>query len=141
MRRPDHCPKCGARDSLMGVGPGIERVAEEIRKKLPQARVELLSSDTVQSSEDIRALIARMEEGQIDILIGTQMIAKGHNFPGLTLVGVVDADASLKGGDLRAGERTFQLLSQVAGRAGRADKPSSGLRYHRGKVGVHQWCL
>ena len=111
----------------MGVGPGIERVAEEIRKKLPQARVELLSSDTVQSSEDIRALIARMEEGQIDILIGTQMIAKGHNFPGLTLVGVVDADASLKGGDLRAGERTFQLLSQVAGRAGRADKPGRAI--------------
>lgn len=127
MRRPDHCPKCGARDSLMGVGPGIERVAEEIRKKLPQARVELISSDTVQSSEDIRALIARMEEGQIDILIGTQMIAKGHNFPGLTLVGVVDADASLKGGDLRAGERTFQLLSQVAGRAGRADKPGRAI--------------
>lgn len=123
MRRPDHCPKCGARDSLMGVGPGIERVAEEIRKKLPQARLELLSSDTVQSSEDLRALITRMEEGEIDILIGTQMIAKGHNFPGLTLVGVVDADASLKGGDLRAGERTYQLLSQVAGRAGRAEKP------------------
>lgn len=127
VRRPDHCPKCGARDSLMGVGPGIERVAEEIRRRLPQARLELLSSDTVQTPEDIRALIARMEKGEIDILIGTQMIAKGHNFPGLTLVGVVDADASLKGGDLRAGERTFQLLSQVAGRAGRADKPGRAL--------------
>ena len=122
MRRPDACPKCGARDSLMGVGPGIERVAEEVRRKLPEARLELLSSDTVQSGDDIRALIMRMEQGEIDILIGTQMIAKGHNFPGLTLVGVVDADASLKGGDLRAGERTFQLLSQVAGRAGRAEK-------------------
>lgn len=127
MRRPDACPKCGARDSLMGVGPGIERVAEEIRKKLPQAKIELLSSDTVNSAEDIRALISRMENGEIDVLIGTQMIAKGHNFPGLTLVGVVDADASLKGGDLRAGERTFQLLSQVAGRAGRADKPGRAL--------------
>ncbi len=127
MRRPDHCPKCGARDSLMGVGPGIERVAEEIRRKLPGARVELLSSDTVQSGDDIRSLIGRMENGEIDVLIGTQMIAKGHNFPGLTLVGVVDADASLKGGDLRAGERTFQLLSQVAGRAGRADKPGRAL--------------
>ena len=127
MRRPSACPKCGARDSLMGVGPGIERVAEEIRRKLPQARLELLSSDTVQSGDDIRALIHRMETGQIDVLIGTQMIAKGHNFPGLTLVGVVDADASLKGGDLRAGERTFQLLSQVAGRAGRADKPGRAM--------------
>ena len=127
MRRPDTCPKCGARDSLMGVGPGIERVAEELRRKFPQARLELLSSDTVQSGEDIRALIGRMERGEIDVLIGTQMIAKGHNFPGLTLVGVVDADASLKGGDLRAGERTFQLLSQVAGRAGRADKPGRAL--------------
>ncbi len=127
MRRPDNCPKCGARDSLMGVGPGIERVAEEIRRKLPQARIELLSSDTVQSGEEIRALISRMENGEIDVLIGTQMIAKGHNFPGLTLVGVVDADASLKGGDLRAGERTFQLLSQVAGRAGRAEKPGRAL--------------
>ena len=127
MRRPSECPKCGARDSLMGVGPGIERVAEEVRRKLPEARIELLSSDTVHSGEDLRALIHRMEEGQIDILIGTQMIAKGHNFPGLTLVGVVDADASLKGGDLRAGERTFQLLSQVAGRAGRAEKPGRAL--------------
>ena len=127
MRRPDACPKCGARDSLMGVGPGIERVAEEIRRTLPTARLELLSSDTVQSGEDIRALIGRMERGEIDVLIGTQMIAKGHNFPGLTLVGVVDADASLKGGDLRAGERTFQLLSQVAGRAGRAEKPGRAM--------------
>lgn len=127
MRRPDACPKCGARDSLMGVGPGIERVAEEVRRKLPQAQLELLSSDTIQSGEDLRALITRMENGAIDVLIGTQMIAKGHNFPGLTLVGVVDADASLKGGDLRAGERTFQLLSQVAGRAGRAEKPGRAL--------------
>lgn len=127
MRRPAACPKCGARDSLMGVGPGIERVAEEVRSKLPQARIELLSSDTIQSGDDLRALIHRMEQGQIDVLIGTQMIAKGHNFPGLTLVGVVDADASLKGGDLRAGERTFQLLSQVAGRAGRAEKPGRAM--------------
>lgn len=127
MRKPAACPKCGARDSLMGVGPGIERVAEEVRRKLPSARLELLSSDTVQTGDDIRALIGRMERGEIDILIGTQMIAKGHNFPGLTLVGVVDADASLKGGDLRAGERTFQLLSQVAGRAGRAEKPGRAL--------------
>ena len=127
MRRPAACPKCGARDSLMGVGPGIERVAEEVRTKLPQARIELLSSDTIQSGDDLRALIHRMEQGQIDVLIGTQMIAKGHNFPGLTLVGVVDADASLKGGDLRAGERTFQLLSQVAGRAGRAEKPGRAM--------------
>jgi primosomal protein N' (replication factor Y) len=95
--------------------------------RFPTARIEVLSSDTVATPEALRDLIDRMERSEIDILIGTQMAAKGHNFPNLTLVGVVDADAGLRGGDLRAGERTFQLLSQVAGRAGRADKPGRAI--------------
>lgn len=121
--KPTHCPHCGAADSLMGVGPGVERVAEEVRVLLPSARIEIFSSDTVQGGDATRSLIDRMAEGEIDVLIGTQIVAKGHNFPNLTLVGVVDADSGLKGGDLRAGERTYQLLSQVAGRAGRAERP------------------
>jgi primosomal protein N' (replication factor Y) len=112
---------------LAGVGPGVERLAEEVHTRFRGARVEVLSSDTINSAEDLRALITRMETGEIDILIGTQIVAKGHNFPTLTLVGVVDADAGLRGGDLRAGERTFQLLLQVAGRAGRADKPGRAI--------------
>ncbi len=127
MEKPLACPHCGAKGSLTGVGPGVERLAEEVHTRFRGARVEVLSSDTVTSPEALRDLIARMEGGAIDILIGTQIVAKGHNFPTLTLVGVVDADAGLRGGDLRAGERTFQLLLQVAGRAGRADKPGRAI--------------
>jgi primosomal protein N' (replication factor Y) len=127
MEKPLACPHCGARGSLTGVGPGVERLAEEVHTRFRGARVEILSSDTVASADDLRSLIARMETGAIDILIGTQIVAKGHNFPTLTLVGVVDADAGLRGGDLRAGERTFQLLLQVAGRAGRADRPGRAI--------------
>lgn len=127
MTKPTHCPECGAEDSLMGVGPGVERVAEEVRTLLPEARIEIFSSDTAQSGDDIRGMVQRMTDGEIDVLIGTQIVAKGHNFPNLTLVGVVDADSGMKGGDLRAGERTFQLLSQVAGRAGRAERPGRAL--------------
>lgn len=127
MEKPLSCPHCGAKGSLTGVGPGVERLAEEVHTRFRGARVEVLSSDTVNSPDDLRDLIARMEGGAIDILIGTQIVAKGHNFPTLTLVGVVDADAGLRGGDLRAGERTFQLLLQVAGRAGRADKPGRAI--------------
>jgi primosomal protein N' (replication factor Y) (superfamily II helicase) len=127
MPKPLECPHCGAKGSLTGVGPGVERLAEEVHTRFHGARVEVLSSDTVQSPDMLRELITRMEEGAIDILIGTQIVAKGHNFPALTLVGVVDADAGLRGGDLRAGERTFQLLLQVAGRAGRADKPGRAI--------------
>jgi primosomal protein N' (replication factor Y) len=127
MEKPLACPHCGARGSLTGVGPGVERLAEEVHTRFRGARVEILSSDTVASADDLRSLIARMEIGAIDILIGTQIVAKGHNFPTLTLVGVVDADAGLRGGDLRAGERTFQLLLQVAGRAGRADRPGRAI--------------
>lgn len=127
MDKPLSCPTCGARGSLTGVGPGVERLAEEVHTRFHGARVEVLSSDTIASPDALRALIARMETGSIDILIGTQIVAKGHNFPSLTLVGVIDADAGLRGGDLRAGERTFQILMQVAGRAGRADKPGRAI--------------
>ena len=127
MPKPDNCPMCGAKDSLMGVGPGVERVAEEVRVLLPEARVEVFSSDTAMGGEATRGIVDRMAEGEIDVLVGTQIVAKGHNFPNLTLVGVVDADSGLQGGDLRAGERTYQLLSQVAGRAGRAERPGRAL--------------
>lgn len=127
MPKPDNCPLCGAKDSLMGVGPGVERVAEEARLLLPEARVEVFSSDTARGGEAVRDLVERMAAGEIDVMVGTQIVAKGHNFPNLTLVGVVDADSGLQGGDLRAGERTYQLLSQVAGRAGRADRPGRAL--------------
>jgi primosomal protein N' (replication factor Y) len=127
MPKPDNCPMCNAKDSLMGVGPGVERVAEEVRVLLPEANVEVFSSDTAMGGEATRGIVERMAEGEIDVLVGTQIVAKGHNFPNLTLVGVVDADSGLQGGDLRAGERTYQLLSQVAGRAGRAERPGRAL--------------
>lgn len=120
--KPDACPECGTKGSLAACGPGVERIAEETREHFPNAKVEVLSSDAVFGSDEAQALFKRMEDGDIDILIGTQIVAKGHNFPGLTLVGVVDADLGLKGGDLRASERTYQLLHQVAGRAGRAQE-------------------
>jgi primosomal protein N' (replication factor Y) len=125
--KPSVCPACGAKESLIGVGPGVERVAEEVRVLMPQARIEIFSSDTAMGGDATRGIIERMETGEIDVLIGTQIVAKGHNFPNLTLVGVVDADSGMKGGDLRAGERTYQLLSQVAGRAGRAERPGRAL--------------
>jgi primosomal protein N' (replication factor Y) len=127
MPKPKACPTCLAPDSFVSIGPGVERIEEEVRELFPEARVEVFSSDTAPNAEAVRALIARMEQGEIDILIGTQIVAKGHNFPMLTLVGVVDADLGLKGGDLRAGERTFQLVSQVAGRAGRSERRGSAL--------------
>jgi primosomal protein N' (replication factor Y) len=127
MMRPKTCPSCGAEDSLVSVGPGVERVEEEVRQLFPQARTAVFSSDTTPDARSARALIQAMQDGQIDILVATQAAAKGHNFPNLTLVGVVDADLGLRGGDLRAAERTFQLLSQATGRAGRADKPGRAL--------------
>lgn len=127
MPKPDQCPMCGAKDSLMGVGPGVERVAEEVRVLLPDANVEIFSSDTAIGGDATRGIVERMAAGEIDVLVGTQIVAKGHNFPNLTLVGVIDADSGLQGGDLRAGERTYQLLSQVAGRAGRAERPGRAL--------------
>ncbi len=127
MPKPKECPNCLAPDSFVAIGPGVERIEEEVRERFPEARVEVFSSDTAPDGESVRAIVERMAAGEIDILIGTQIVAKGHNFPRLTMVGVVDADLGLKGGDLRAGERTFQLLSQVAGRAGRADRPGRAL--------------
>ena len=121
--KPKECPECLAPDSFAAIGPGVERVEEEARALFPEARVAIFSSDTAPTGADVRTIVDQMAAGEIDILIGTQIVAKGHNFPKLTVVGVVDADLGLKGGDLRAGERAFQLLSQVAGRAGRADRP------------------
>ena len=127
MPKPDACPHCGAKDSLVSIGPGVERLEEEAKALFPEARVAVFSSDTVPHGEAARALVQTMAAGEIDILVATQAAAKGHNFPNLTLVGVVDADLGLRGGDLRAAERTFQLLAQATGRAGRADRPGRAL--------------
>jgi primosomal protein N' (replication factor Y) len=121
------CAQCGAVDHFVACGPGVERLAEEAHELFPEARVELFTSDTLFHRDEATAAIERMTKGEIDILIGTQMAAKGHHFPNLTLVAVVDADLGLQGGDLRAAERTFQLLYQVAGRAGREDRPGRAL--------------
>jgi primosomal protein N' (replication factor Y) len=120
---PERCPACDDRHSFAPCGPGIERIAEEVAQLLPQARVAVMASDTLRGPDAIAELIGQVERHELDLLIGTQVMAKGHHFPMLTLVGVVDADLGLSGGDLRAAERTFQLLHQVAGRAGRADRP------------------
>jgi len=117
--QPAHCPKCQAADSFVAIGPGVERLDEEVRELFPAARVLVLSSDLVATVERMREEFAEIAEGKFDIIIGTQLVAKGHNFPMLNLVGVVDADLGLANGDPRAAERTFQLLHQVIGRAGR----------------------
>ena len=122
----DTCPACKQKDSLRAVGPGVERLYEELSQHFPDVRIAVLSSDTVQAG-DADNLFTEIVEGKIDIIIGTQMAAKGHHFPHLTLVGVVDADLGLGGGDLRAAERTYQLLWQVAGRSGRAERPGEVL--------------
>lgn len=128
---PALCPSCGEKDTLVALGPGVERLAEEALFRFDGARVEVMASDLMESPKAVAELVGRMERREIDILIGTQMVAKGHHFPQLTLVGVVDADLGLEGGDLRAAEKSFQLLWQVAGRAGRAEK--------RGRVLVQTW--
>lgn len=120
---PPACPACGATGMLVPCGPGVERVAEEVARVLPELRTLLVTSDTIYSPARAAALIAAVEAHEVDLLIGTQLVTKGYHFPELTLVGVVDADLGLSGGDLRAGERTFQQIAQVAGRAGRGDKP------------------
>jgi primosomal protein N' (replication factor Y) len=127
MPKPDRCPHCVAKDSLVSIGPGVERVEEECRSLFPEARIAVFSSDTAVDAEGARRMIEAMAEGEIDIMVATQVAAKGHNFPRLTLVGVVDADLGLRGGDLRAGERTYQLLAQATGRAGRHDRPGRAL--------------
>lgn len=126
-RYPDACPSCEAEDSLVACGPGVERLAEEVTALFPDARVASMTSDSAHGPAAIQDVLQKMRDHEIDILIGTQLVAKGHHFPMLTLVGVIDADLGLTGGDLRAGERTYQLLHQVAGRAGRADHPGKVL--------------
>ncbi|MGG7645968.1 primosomal protein N' [Rhodovulum sp. YNF3179] len=124
---PETCPACGVADRLAPVGPGVERLAEEAAALFPEARIAVLSSDLFGSARALKARIEEIARGDADIVIGTQLVAKGHNFPLLTLVGVIDADLGLQGSDLRAAERTFQLMRQVAGRAGRAEKPGVAL--------------
>ncbi len=123
LRLPKACPACGAEDKLAACGPGVERIAEELAARLPKARTAIMASDTLTGPEAAAALVRQMEDKELDILIGTQIMAKGYHFPRLTVVGVIDADLGLAGGDPRAAERTFQLLQQVAGRSGRADDP------------------
>lgn len=120
---PVNCPSCGAADSLVACGPGVERIAEEVTALFPQARMSVLSSDNLRGPASHKAVFDAIEAREVDIIVGTQIVAKGHHFPWLTLVGVIDADLGLENGDLRAAERTFQLLQQVAGRAGRAERP------------------
>lgn len=124
---PQQCPSCKSEDCLVSCGPGVERIAEEVAALFPDARISQLSSDSAVSSDEISAITS----GQRDIIIGTQMVAKGYHFPALTLIGIVDADMGLQGADLRASERSFQLLHQVAGRAGR--------EAHLGKVYVQTY--
>jgi primosomal protein N' (replication factor Y) len=119
MPHPPNCPKCQAANSFAAVGPGVERLEEEVRALFPQARLLVLSSDLIATVERLREELDDVAAGRFDIVIGTQLIAKGHHFPKLNLVGIVDADLGLANGDPRAAERTFQLLHQVVGRAGR----------------------
>ena len=119
MPHPAECPNCQAANSFVAIGPGVERLEEEVRALFPQARILVLSSDLVATVERLREELDDVAAGRFDIVIGTQLVAKGHHFPKLNLVGIVDADLGLNNGDPRAAERTFQLLHQVVGRAGR----------------------
>ena len=120
---PKKCPECGEEDSLVACGPGVERIADEVAELFPDARRAIVTSDTLWSPAKAAEFVGKMEAGEIDIVIGTQLVTKGYHFPNLTLVGVIDADLGLSGGDLRAAERSFQQIAQVAGRAGRGTKP------------------
>ena len=119
MPPPRACPECHEEDSLVPCGPGVERIADEVGALFPDARRAIVTSDTIWSPARAADFVARMEANEIDIVVGTQLVTKGYHFPNLTLVGVVDADLGLQGGDLRAAERSFQQIAQVAGRAGR----------------------
>ncbi|WP_312794497.1 primosomal protein N' [Tianweitania sp.] len=125
--KPEACPECGTLDHLVACGPGVERIAEEVDAAFPEARTIVLSSDMLGGTKRLRLELEAIAKGEADIVIGTQLVAKGHNFPNMTMVGVVDGDLGLANGDPRAAERTFQLLSQVTGRAGRTGKASRGL--------------
>jgi primosomal protein N' (replication factor Y) len=120
---PRRCPDCKEEDSLVACGPGVERIADEVKALWPQARVAIATSDTLHSPARAADFVKSVEAGDVDIIVGTQLVTKGYHFPNLTLVGVIDADLGLEGGDLRAAERTFQQIVQVAGRAGRGEKP------------------
>jgi len=122
-RPPEKCPGCEDTESMVSCGPGVERLAEETKMLFPDIRTIIAASDMVQGPKQAAALVRAIEDKEVDLVIGTQIVAKGYHFPGLTLVGVVDADLGLSGGEFRAAERTFQLLYQVAGRAGRGDRP------------------
>ncbi|ALE16942.1 Helicase PriA essential for oriC /DnaA-independent DNA replication [Altererythrobacter epoxidivorans] len=124
---PETCPECGEPDCLVACGPGVERIADEVAEILPEARVSVATSDTLNSPERAAQFIHEAESGAIDVIVGTQLVTKGFHFPELTLVGVIDADLGLEGGDLRAAERTYQQVAQVAGRAGRGAKPGEVL--------------
>ncbi len=124
---PDTCPECAEPECLVACGPGVERIADEVGEILPDARVAVVTSDTLNSPEKAAAFVAEAEAKAIDVIVGTQLVTKGFHFPELTLVGVVDADLGLEGGDLRAAERTYQQIAQVAGRAGRGAKPGEVL--------------
>ncbi|MCQ1837400.1 primosomal protein N' [Neorhizobium galegae] len=126
-RTPEACPECGTFDHLVACGPGVERIAEEVEKHFPEARTIVMSSDLLGGVKRMRIELEAIAKGEADIVIGTQLVAKGHNFPLMTLVGIVDSDLGLSNGDPRAAERTFQLLSQVTGRAGRTGLKSHGL--------------
>jgi len=120
---PEVCPQCDSPETLVACGPGVERLFEEVTNRFPTARTSVMTSDTMTSTSHTAKFVSDIAGGHLDIVIGTQIVTKGYHFPNLTLVGVVDADLGLRGGDLRAGERTYQQLVQVAGRAGRAEKP------------------
>lgn len=123
---PQACPGCGNEESLVPCGPGIERLAEEARTLFPQARIALLSSDLIRG-QSLRETLKAVARGEYDLVLGTQLVAKGHHFPNLTLAGVVDADLALESGDPRAGERSWAMLAQVSGRAGRGERPGRAL--------------
>ena len=125
--KPAACPSCGTEGQLAACGPGVERLAEEVLSRFPEARVIVLSSDMAGGVKRLRLELEAIANGEADIVIGTQIVAKGHNFPGMTLVAAIDADLGLSNGDPRASERTFQLLHQVTGRAGRTGRASRGL--------------
>ena len=120
---PRVCPECKEEDTLVACGPGVERIADEVAALMPAAKIAVVTSDTIWSPAKAAEFVARMEARDIDVVVGTQLVTKGYHFPNLTLVGCVDADLGLEGGDLRAAERTFQQIRQVSGRAGRGEKP------------------
>src|SRR5262249_25230513 len=128
---PPCCPECLTAGALVPCGPGVERLQEEVSERFPGVRTALMVSDLLPGPRTAAELAQAMTEQRYDVLIGTQLAAKGHHFPMLTLVGVIDADLGLTGGDLRAAERTYQLLHQVSGRAGRAER--------KGRVLIQTW--